>query len=215
MRALSAAFGAEGVLDPSRPGLVGVGDEIRVGWSRMRIVALGVDGLRAVRVGGLPAPPLEIPSTARVWSRVAARVHAKAAALASARVVVGAAIVREGRLLAQQRSYPAEAAGLWELPGGRVEPGESDVDAVRRECLEELGIEVTPTVAVGPDVVLRDDLVLRVYGATLDEGEPHPHDHQAVAWLTEGTLDTVTWLPADRVLLPALRTFLRLTASTR
>jgi 8-oxo-dGTP diphosphatase len=125
------------------------------------------------------------------------------------RVVVGAAIVRDGRVLAQQRAYPADVAGLWEFPGGGVEPGESEVDAARRECLEELGIEVTAMGRIGPDVALKEGLVLRVYGARLDRGEPHPHDHQAVTWLTEATLDTVTWIPADQVLLPALRDFLR------
>ncbi|HVK21232.1 MAG TPA: NUDIX domain-containing protein [Actinokineospora sp.] len=201
-RALSAALGDEGVLDPSRPGLVGVGDEIHVGRSRQRIVALGVDGVRLAHVGGPSLPQ-------RLWTAALDRAVARAAELAEARVVVGAAIVRDGRLLAQQRAYPASAAGLWELPGGRVEPDESDVDAVRRECLEELGVEVSPVGVVGPDVVLRDDLVLRVYGATLELGEPHPHDHQAVAWLTEGTLHTVEWLPADRVLLAPVREFLR------
>ncbi|CRK61648.1 putative mutT-like protein [Alloactinosynnema sp. L-07] len=201
-RALSAALGDERVLDPSRPGLVGVGDEIRVGRSRQRITALGVDGVRLAHIGG---PSL----SQRAWTNALDRAVARAAELAEAKVVVGAAIVRDGRLLAQQRAYPAATAGLWELPGGRVEPDESDVDAVRRECLEELGVEVTPLDVIGPDVVLRDDLVLRVYGATLDSGEPHPHDHQALAWLTEGTLHTVEWLPADRVLLAAVRTFLR------
>lgn len=125
-------------------------------------------------------------------------------------VVVGAAILRDGRLLAQQRAYPAEAAGRWELPGGRVEPGESDVDAVCRECLEELGVRVRVGARVGPDVPLRPGLVLRVYAATLDplDATPHPHDHQAVRWLRMSTVDTVDWLPADRVLLPQLRALL-------
>ncbi|WP_228771662.1 (deoxy)nucleoside triphosphate pyrophosphohydrolase [Actinokineospora iranica] len=129
--------------------------------------------------------------------------------MASAAVVVGAAVVRDGRLLAQERAYPVDAAGKWELPGGRVEPGESDVDAVRRECAEELGISVAVGEPVGPDVVLTDALVLRVYAATLAGGEPEARDHRSVQWLTEGTLDTVDWLPADRVLLPALRALLR------
>lgn len=125
-------------------------------------------------------------------------------------IVVGAAIVRDGRVLAQQRAYPASAAGRWELPGGRVEPEESDVDAVRRECLEELGVRVRVGARVGPDVPLREGLVLRVYAATLDppDATPHPHDHQAVRWLRTSTLDTVDWLPADRALLPALRSLL-------
>lgn len=126
-------------------------------------------------------------------------------------VIVGTAIVRGRALLAQQRSYPAEVAGLWELPGGRVEPGESDVDAVVRECQEELGVEVIVGAPVGPDVALPKGKLLRIYRASLVDpaAEPHPHDHAALRWLRAGQLGSVDWLPADRVLLPALRQLLR------
>src|SRR5215467_10554281 len=53
-------------------------------------------------------------------------------------LVVGAAIIARGRLLAAQRADPPELAGGWELPGGKVEPGESDQEALVRECHEEL-----------------------------------------------------------------------------
>jgi 8-oxo-dGTP diphosphatase len=125
-------------------------------------------------------------------------------------VVVGAAIVRGGRLLAQRRAYPESVAGQWELPGGRVEPGESEPDAVVRECLEELGVRVRVGAAVGPAVPVRADLVLKVYAAELDppDADPHPHDHAGLRWLSLSTLDEVSWLPADRELLPALRALL-------
>ncbi len=128
--------------------------------------------------------------------------------------MVGTAIVRGRAVLAQQRAYPAAAAGRWELPGGRVEPAESDVDAVRRECVEELGVDVRVGAPVGPDVALGKDMLLRVYRAELVEpgAVPHPHDHQALRWLTTGRLGSVDWLPADRVLLPSLR---RLLAESR
>nr|WP_053723215.1 (deoxy)nucleoside triphosphate pyrophosphohydrolase [Saccharothrix sp. NRRL B-16348] len=126
----------------------------------------------------------------------------------SARVVVGAAIIRDGLLLAQQRSYPPEAAGKWELPGGRVEPDETDHAAVIRECSEELGVTVTPGDQLGPDVPLRSDLILRAYAATLTSGTPTPVEHRALRWLTSTDLDTVDWLPADRVLLPSLHPLL-------
>ena len=132
-------------------------------------------------------------------------VAARAPDLTAAKVVVGAAIVRDGRLLAQQRAYPAEAAGRWELAGGRVEPGETDAQAVRRECEEELGVLVEPGDPVGPDVVLAGGkLLLRVYRATLADGaEPTAREHRGVRWLGADELH-VDWLPADRVLLPAL-----------
>src|SRR5918998_204411 len=85
------------------------------------------------------------------------------------RLVVAAAVLHRGRVLAQQRAYPPAAAGRWELPGGRVEPAESDVDAVRRECAEELGVRVDVGAPVGPDVVLGKEMLLRVYRAGLTE----------------------------------------------
>lgn len=125
-------------------------------------------------------------------------------------VIVGTAIVRDGAVLAQQRAYPPELAGLWELPGGRVEPGESDVAAVVRECREELGVPVVVGAVLGPDVPLGGGKLLRVYLARLDgTAEPRPHDHAALRWLTAGQLDSVEWLPADRILLPGLRRALR------
>jgi len=120
-------------------------------------------------------------------------------------VVVGAAIIRSGRVLAQQRGYPPSAAGRWELPGGRVEPGEDDRTGLARECLEELGVRVVVGDRVGPEVTLRPGLVLRIYRAVLTDGTPHPHDHQALRWLGASEVDGVDWLPADRALVPWLR----------
>ncbi|EIF00353.1 NUDIX domain-containing protein [Saccharomonospora glauca] len=124
----------------------------------------------------------------------------------AATVVVGAAVVRDGRLLAQQRAFPAEAAGLWELPGGRVEPGESDAEAVRRECVEELGVDVVVGDRVGADVPLPNGMVLRVYAATLRDAEAEPRavEHRALRWLPAAELREIDWLPADRVLVPDL-----------
>ena len=120
-------------------------------------------------------------------------------------VVVGAAIVSGGKVLAQQRGYPPSAAGRWELPGGRVEPGEDDRAALARECLEELGVRVEVGERVGPEVTLRAGLVLRIYRASLVAGTPHPYDHQAVRWVSVSDVDSVDWLPADRAIVPWLR----------
>jgi 8-oxo-dGTP diphosphatase len=126
------------------------------------------------------------------------------------KVIVGAAIVRGNALLAQQRSYPVEVAGLWELPGGRVERGESEVDAVRRECREELGVDVVVGDRVGDEVPLRAGMVLRVYSARLADSaaDPKPLEHNALRWIHAASLETVPWLPADLELLPALRALL-------
>lgn len=144
----------------------------------------------------------------RVLEKRSASLSRRCAELAGARVVVGAAIVRDGRLLAQQRSFPESHAGRWELPGGRVEPGEKPEDALVRECVEELGASVVVGPQVGPDVPLKRDLVLRIFAAELAGGEPEALEHNAVRWLTAGELPSLDWLPADRVLVPALQQLL-------
>lgn len=121
--------------------------------------------------------------------------------------VVGAAVLRAGRVLVQQRAYPAAAAGRWELPGGRVEPGETEAAALVRECVEELGVAVSVGSRLGPDVPISGGYLLRAYSCLLREphAEPAALDHQAVRWLALGELDTVDWLDSDVLLLPALR----------
>jgi 8-oxo-dGTP diphosphatase len=123
-------------------------------------------------------------------------------------VVVGAAVVRDGVLLAQRRAWPPEAAGKWELPGGRVEAGESDVEALRRECVEELDVEIAVGTQVGPDVDLPGGKVLRIFAAGLVSGEPRAVEHLELRWLTAAQLPDVDWLPADRLLLGDLTALL-------
>lgn len=125
-------------------------------------------------------------------------------------VIVGAAIVRDGKLLAQQRAWPPGHAGQWELPGGRVEDGESEAFALARECSEELDVVVEVGARVGEDVPLPGEKVLRIYAAKLVSPgeEPRAVEHRAVRWLGPDDLDDVDWLPADRILLPAFRALL-------
>ncbi|MCA2218683.1 (deoxy)nucleoside triphosphate pyrophosphohydrolase [Jidongwangia harbinensis] len=124
----------------------------------------------------------------------------------SRKVIVAAVIVTDGRVLACERSAPPEAAGRWEFPGGKVEPGETDAEALARECREELGVRVEVAERVGPDVPLAHGrAVLRVYAVRLLDGDvPRALEHAAMRWLAADELDTVPWLPADRPIVAEL-----------
>ncbi len=123
-------------------------------------------------------------------------------------IVVGAAIIEDGRLLAAQRAEPAELAGGWEFPGGKVDPGESDEAALVRECAEELGVEVELGVRIGGDWPLAMSGVLRVWTARVLDGEPQALEHRALRWLTAGELYDVDWLPGDLPLVPEIAAYL-------
>ena len=117
------------------------------------------------------------------------------------RVVVGAAIVRGGRVLTCRRTAPASAAGRWELPGGKVEPGETPAAALVREVREELGCTVGVTRWLDAEAPISEELVLRVALATILDGTPEPTEHDAVRWLAAAELDDVDWLDPDRLFL--------------
>ena len=114
-------------------------------------------------------------------------------------VVAGVVIDGSGRLLAARRKSPPELAGGWELPGGKVEPGESEPEALRRELREELGIESAVGQRVEGEWPLSEGYVLRAYLVTVVSGDPQPlADHDALTWLDPGTWTDFDWLPADR-----------------
>jgi 8-oxo-dGTP diphosphatase len=116
------------------------------------------------------------------------------------RVVVGGALYdRRGRLLAARRSAPPELAGRWELPGGKLEPGESAAEALVRELREELGVEVEPLERIPGEWPLKPGYVLHVWTARLLSGDPYPlEDHDEVCWLTPAEIHHVDWLDPDR-----------------
>jgi 8-oxo-dGTP diphosphatase len=125
-------------------------------------------------------------------------------------VIVGAAIIADGRLLACARAEPPELAGGWEFPGGKVEPGETETAALQRECVEELDVRIAVGERVGPDVALpQGRAILRVYAARLlDAHPPRLIEHQELRWLAVDELDDVAWLPADAPIVAALAPFL-------
>ena len=119
--------------------------------------------------------------------------------------VVAALIIKEGRLFATQRGY-GTWKDWWEFPGGKIEPGESREDALRREILEELSCSIE----IGEllDTIEWDypefHLTMHCYLCTLDGEAPHLNEHEAARWLAADELLSVRWLPADYGLLPKL-----------
>jgi mutator protein MutT len=118
--------------------------------------------------------------------------------------VVAAAIADGGRLLVCQRPVHKRHGGLWEFPGGKQEPGESDAVAVGRELGEELGVSVAE---VGPELFATRDpgspfliafLPVRVVG------EPACREHTALRWSTPAELAALPLAPADRRFVEAL-----------
>ena len=129
--------------------------------------------------------------------------------------VVGAAIVDDLRsprsLLAARRSAPEQYAGMWEFPGGKVEPGETCQAALHRELAEELGVEV----ALGTEVAgplaqgwpLNQSAAMRVWLVQLTAGEPQPlEDHDELRWvrLDSPDLAQLSWIPADLPIVSAM-----------
>jgi 8-oxo-dGTP diphosphatase len=128
--------------------------------------------------------------------------------------VVGAAVVDGGRVLVAQRSG-GPYDGRWEFPGGKLEPGESDLAALVRECQEELGVGIAPQAFLGE--VLLDGSVaggapgestLRLWSARLESGDLVAHEHAQLRWVAGDELADLDWIDADRPLLPAVRALL-------
>ncbi|MFD5470053.1 (deoxy)nucleoside triphosphate pyrophosphohydrolase [Streptomyces sp. NPDC127105] len=120
-------------------------------------------------------------------------------------VVVGAALLDGGRLLAARRSAPPELAGRWELPGGKVEPGERPEAALVRELREELGVETEAVERVPGSWPLRPPYELQVWTARLRPGSADAkplQDHDDLRWLTPAEIWSVPWLDQD---VPAVR----------
>ncbi|MCK9538767.1 Nudix family hydrolase [Dokdonella sp.] len=122
-------------------------------------------------------------------------------------VVAGVLRDAHGRVLLAERPPGRHLAGLWEFPGGKIEPGELPVDALARELREEVGLVVEsarPLISVPhryPDL----QLVLHAWQVTAWSGRPRAHEGQRLAWLDPAALDPAHMPAADHPVIGALR----------
>jgi 8-oxo-dGTP diphosphatase len=113
--------------------------------------------------------------------------------------VVGAVVIDQGLILCAQRGQHGSLAGMWEFPGGKIEPGESPKEALRREIDEELGC----VVRVGERVETTSHeydfgiVTLTTFYCELVSGTPTLSEHAAVRWLPPAELGELEWAPAD------------------
>lgn len=121
--------------------------------------------------------------------------------------VVGAVVTNDGKILSAQRSESMSLPGMWEFPGGKIEPGETPRAALVREMQEEL----LCTVEIGDQVASTryeydfGFVTLTTFYATLVDGEPRLTEHSEIRWIDAADLDSVEWAPAD---VPAVETIM-------
>jgi 8-oxo-dGTP diphosphatase len=123
-------------------------------------------------------------------------------------VVAAALVDGEGRVLLQRRAAGRAMAGLWEFPGGKVEPDERPEAALARELKEELGIEVdlgalSPAAFASADNGGRHMLLL-LYLCRQWRGEPRALDAAELAWVRTAEMAQLAMPPADEPLIPLL-----------
>ena len=122
--------------------------------------------------------------------------------------VVAAIIQRDGAYFSTQRGY-GEFEGMWEFPGGKIEPGESREVALKREIQEELGIDITidkflcTTEYDYPSF----HLTMHCYLCSVKSGMIELREHKSARWLTVESLDSVEWLPADKEIVDKLNKY--------
>ena len=123
-----------------------------------------------------------------------------------------ALIDADGRLLLAQRPEGKSMAGLWEFPGGKVEPGETPEAALIRELQEELGIETKESclapLTFASHAYETFHLLMPVFACRRWQGIPTPREGQTLAWVAANRLRDYPMPPADLPLIPILRDWL-------
>lgn len=122
--------------------------------------------------------------------------------------VVGAVIVKDGKILCAQRGEGRSLAGCWEFPGGKIEPHETARQALHREIEEELmcDVEVADKVCTSSYDYDFGTVVLTSFICHLLNGTPHLTEHHEMRWLVPSEISSLDWAPADRETVRLLST---------
>lgn len=120
--------------------------------------------------------------------------------------VVAAIIRKENKIFATQRGY-GDWKDWWEFPGGKIEPGESPEEALKREILEELSTEILidEFFCMVEYDYHKFHLTMHCYLCSLLTDALHLNEHEAARWLSMEELDSVRWLPADMLIIEKLQ----------
>ena len=137
----------------------------------------------------------------------------RAAANPKVVLVAAAALIDvDGRVLLARRPPGKPLAGLWEFPGGKVQPGETPEAALIRELQEELGIDTRASclapLAFASHAYESFHLLMPLYACRVWRGLPLAREGQELAWVTKQALDRFPMPPADVPLIPLLREWL-------
>lgn len=120
--------------------------------------------------------------------------------------VVAAVIVADTKVFATQRGY-GDFKDMWEFPGGKMEPGETPQEALKREIQEELATEIE----VGDFIHTIEwdypkfHLTMHCYFCQVVKGDLVLLEHEAAKWVGKEEIDQVDWLPADRVIIEQVK----------
>lgn len=122
-------------------------------------------------------------------------------------VVCGIIRDERGRLLVGLRPQGRHLAGLWEFPGGKIDPGETPENALMRELREELGVEVVVGLALEPVSWHYESGWIRLlpYACEMRAGELFLTSHERITWVGLDELDGLDWAPADVPILKQIR----------
>lgn len=123
--------------------------------------------------------------------------------------VVGAAIIKEEKVLAMQRSDQMTLPGMWEFPGGKVEADETEQEALIREIKEELNVTINILDYINEASYDYEfgTVQLKVYTAEIISGQITLEEHSDGKWVTADELKNIDWAPVD---IPAAKALVKI-----